>query len=88
LLRLAENLCRHPGGTLPNKLACPADYQSMCRLANRAEVTHERVLTPHYQRTRTRMEQTKGVVLVLHDTTELDYTGLDSIATLGPALST
>lgn len=25
LLRLAERLCRHPGGTLPNKLACPAD---------------------------------------------------------------
>jgi len=84
LLRLAENLCRHPGGTLPNKLACPADYQSMCRLANRAEVTHERVLAPHYQRTRTRMEQTTGVVLVLHDTTELDYSGLDSIADLGP----
>jgi len=84
VLRLAENLCRHPGGTLPDKLACPADYQSMCRVVNRPEVTHERVLTPHYQRTRQRMEQTPGVVLLLHDTTELDYSGLDSITELGP----
>src|SRR6202040_3497769 len=48
------------------------------------EVTHTRVLASHYQHTRLRMEQTPGVVLVLHDTTELDYSGLDSIATLGP----
>ena len=84
LLRLAENLCRHPGGTLPNKLACPADYQSMCRLVNRPEVTHERVVAYHGQRTLARMEQTPGVVLLLHDTTELDYSGLDAIADLGP----
>jgi hypothetical protein len=84
LLRLAQRLCRHPGGTLPTKLACPADYQSMCRVVNRPEVTHERVLAPHYQRTRQRMEQTPGVVLLLHDTTELDYSGLHSIAELGP----
>lgn len=84
VLRLAENLCRHPGGTLPNKLACPADYQSMCRLVNRPEVTHERVQAPHRQRTRQRMEQTPGVVLLLHDTTETDYSGLDASAGLGP----
>jgi hypothetical protein len=84
LLRLAEGLCRHPGGTLPNKLACPADYQSMCRLVNRPEVTHARVLAPHFQRTHQRMLATPGVVLVLHDTTELDYSGLDSITDLGP----
>lgn len=83
LLRLATNLCRHPGGTLPNKLACPADYQSMCRLVNRPEVTHERVVAYHGQRTRQRMEQTPSVVLLLHDTTELDYSGLDAIADLG-----
>jgi len=84
VLRLAERLCRHPGGTLPHKLACPADYQSMCRLVNRPETTHERVLTPHCQRTRAAIAQAPDVVLLLHDTTELDYSGLDSIATLGP----
>ena len=84
LLRLAENLCRHPGGTLPDKLSCPADYQSMCRLANRPETTHAAVLTPHCQRTRALIQQTPSAVLLLHDTTELDYSGLDAIATLGP----
>ena len=26
LLRVAEKICRHPGGTLPTKLADPNDY--------------------------------------------------------------
>ena len=28
LLRTAKRICRHPGGTLPDKLANPNDYQS------------------------------------------------------------
>jgi hypothetical protein len=83
LLRVAEKICRHPGGTLPNKLAHPADYKAMDALMNRPEVTHARVLASHRQRTLERMRAASGVVLLLHDTTELDYSGL-SIAELGP----
>src|SRR5260370_38023721 len=36
------------------------------------------------QRTLAHMRQATGLVLVLHDTTELDYSGLHSIADLGP----
>ena len=50
---------------------------------NRPEVTHAAVLQPHCQATREQMRQADGVVLVLHDTTELDYSGLKSIADLG-----
>jgi len=74
---------RHPGGTLPEKLHEPKDYKAMDRLVNRPEVTHAAVLEPHRQRTLERMRQATGVVLVLHDTTELDYSGLHSIADLG-----
>ncbi len=84
LLRAAEQICRHPGGTLPNKFGSPKDYHSMDRLMNRPEVTHARVLQPHLQRTRQQMEASTDVVLVLHDTTELDYSGLKSIQDLGP----
>jgi hypothetical protein len=84
LVRIANQIYRHPGGTLPAKLHEPKDYKAMDRLMNRPEVTHTAVLQPHFQHTRQQMHQTPGVVLVLHDTTELDYTGLRSITDLGP----
>lgn len=83
LLRVAEKICRHPGGTLPHKLANPADYKAMDALMNRPEVTHASVLASHWQRTRELMRAATGVVLLLSDTTELDYSGL-SIPELGP----
>jgi hypothetical protein len=83
LVRIADLIFRHPGGTLPVKLHAPRDYKAMDRLMNRDEVTHATVLETHRQRTLERMRQTKDVVLVLHDTTELDYTGLRSIPNLG-----
>jgi hypothetical protein len=83
LVRIADCIYRHPGGTLPAKFHTPKDYKAMDRLMNRAEVTHAAVLAPHYQRTLDLMYQTSGPVLILHDTTELDYSGLKSITDLG-----
>ena len=78
--RVAQQISRHPGGTLPDKLSNPADYAAMDRLMNRAETTHASVLQPHYQRTRAKMEAHAGVVLILHDTTVLDYSGRKTLA--------
>ena len=78
--RVAQQISRHPGGTLPDKLSNPADYAAMDRLMNRPETTHESVLKPHYQRTRAKMETHAGVVLILHDTTVLDYSGRKTLA--------
>ena len=83
LVKIADLIHLHPGGTLPHKLHAPKDYKAMDRLMNRAEVTHAAVLQPNCQRTLERMRQADGPVLVLHDTTELDYSGLHSIAELG-----
>ena len=38
--RIAEQISRHPGGTLPDKLSNPAAYAAMDRLMNRPETTH------------------------------------------------
>lgn len=86
LMKIATLIQRHPGGTLPDKFASPKDYKAMLRLANRPEVTHAAVLQPHQQRTVRQMQAVAGpVVLLLHDTTELDYSGLQSLAAdLGP----
>jgi hypothetical protein len=83
LLRVAELICRHPGGTLPTKLAHPADYDAMDRLMNRPETTHASVLAPHLTRTRACVAHRQRVTLILHDGTTLDYSGLKS-AQLGP----
>ena len=84
LVRVANALMRHPGGTLPDKLQSPADYKAMIRLANRPEVTHAAVLGPHIDRTFALLRQSDGPRLLIHDGTELDFSGLASIPTLGP----
>lgn len=83
LVKIADLIHRHPGGTLPAKLHEPKHYKAMDRLMNRPEVTHAKVLAGPCERTRQRMREATGVTLILHDTTELDYSGLHSITDLG-----
>jgi hypothetical protein len=83
LVKVANLIHRHPGGTLPKKLHSPKDYKAMDRLVNRPEVSHAAVLQPHRERTLAKMRQCTGPVLLLHDTTELDYSGLHAIGDLG-----
>lgn len=78
--KVATQISRHPGGTLPDKLGSPARYAAMDRLMNRPETTHASILTPHYRKTQAKMEACGGVVLILHDTTTLDYSGLTAAA--------
>src|SRR5436190_5766887 len=84
LVKIADLIHRHPGGTLPTKLHEPKDYKAMDRLMNRPEVTHAAVLQSHREHTLQQMRQRTGVVLVVHDTTEVDYSGLLSITDQGP----
>jgi hypothetical protein len=77
--RVATQISRHPGGTLPDKLGSPAAYAAMDRLMNRAETTHTAVLAPHYTKTLAKMALCDGVVVIVHDTTVLDYSGLRSL---------
>ena len=75
----AAEMAKHPGGTLPNKMNNPAELKAFYRLMNSDTVTHETVLQPHIDRTLDRMRAHDGLVLILHDTTELDYSGLKSL---------
>ena len=83
LVQAADAIVQHPGGTLPQKIHDPYPLDAIYRLANRTEVTHAAVLEPHRQRTLGAMRAADGPVLVLHDTTELDYTSLRSLTGLG-----
>ncbi len=83
LVELANRIANHPGGTLPDKVNSPASLKALYRLMDCKEVTHRSVLESPRQRTLEKMAVAEGTVLVIHDATELDYTGLRSIATLG-----
>jgi Transposase DNA-binding len=80
LVKTAALLMTNPAGTLPEKLPEWADLMGLYRLAAAPGVTHLAVTEPHRRRTVERMRQTPGVVLLVHDTTELDYTGHGAVA--------
>jgi len=88
LVLLVDQMCRHPGGTLPDKLNQPPDLRAFYRLMNRPEVTHEVLMGSHAAATRQRVGALgSGVVLQLHDATELDFTTkttlLDQLGQIG-----
>jgi Transposase DNA-binding/Transposase Tn5 dimerisation domain len=75
LVKAARTMLKHPGGTLPEKLGNGwSDLMGIYRLFNAKQVTHEAVFAPHRQRTIEAIAQHQGVVLLLHDSTELNYT--------------
>jgi hypothetical protein len=73
-------LRRHPGSTLPNKLASPPDLKALYRLLERPEVTHEALMAPLRAYTLKNIAACEGIVLLIHDATELDYTSRGSLA--------
>jgi hypothetical protein len=83
LILLADQLVQHPEGTLPDKLPDPAALKAAYRLMDADDVTHAAVLEPAYQRVRELMAESANPVLLIHDGTELDYTGLTALEGLG-----
>lgn len=71
---------RHPGGTLPDKLSTPSDLRAFYRLCDADDVTHEAIIAAAGQYALTRIGDSPGAVLIIHDATELDYTSLTSLA--------
>ena len=63
LVRSADPIVQHPGGTLPQKLHDPAALDAFYRLANRKEVTHAGRPRAPPPRTLDLMRQAEGPVL-------------------------
>ena len=82
--RIAGRLYRLPGGTPPAKPHQPQDDKARGRLMNRPELTPAAVRGPHGQHAPGPVRQPGPGVLILHDTTELDYAGLRAIPAPGP----
>lgn len=84
LVASAERMMTHPHGTLPHKLGDPAALDGFYRLMESPTVTHDRLIAAAGAHTLAAMQAHDGVVLIVHDTTVLDYSGLHSIDHLGP----
>jgi Transposase DNA-binding len=89
LVALVDTMCRHPGGTLPDKFNHPPDLRAFYNLMNRPEVTHAVLIESHTAETQRRIADLHAgqVVLHLHDATELDFTSkttlLDHLGQIG-----
>lgn len=79
LVRVADAIMRHPGGSLPEKMGSPTELEALYHLMKCSAVTHQKVLAPHIALTRQKIAECEGFVLALHDTTELDFTTRESL---------
>lgn len=80
LVESFDKMQRHPGGTLPDKLASPADLRAFYRLCDCEDVTHTAVIDAARQHTLKQIAACEGSVVIVHDATELDYTSRASLA--------
>src|SRR5712671_5302699 len=79
LVRLTDQLCKHPGGSLPDKLSSPKDLKALYRLCDRDEVTHAALVTAVRQAVLQDIERRDDTILILHDGTELDFSAVKSL---------
>lgn len=83
LVKLVDQMCQRPGGTLPQKFRSPADLQAFYRLMRSDDVTHEAILGAHRQTVLDEIAERETPVLVIHDSTEFDLTTHKSLNRLG-----
>ena len=74
LVKTADQILRHPAATLPTAMGNWSELNGLYRLVASPQVTHQAVLEPHRRQVLARMREQEGVVLLVHDTTELNYT--------------
>lgn len=78
--RVTQAALEHPAEPLPDKFHDPAGYAGCLRLLHHPAVTHEALLSCHQVAVLDRLEAHPGVVLFLHDTTDLDFSGHATLA--------
>ncbi len=82
-VRLAEAIAREPGVSLPKQVGSRKEVKATYRFLQSGQVSYEALIRPHVQHTRAQMAQLP-VVLLIQDTTELDYQAHRQTSGLGP----
>lgn len=85
LVHIAAHMAADPQGSLPRQVGGQwADLKAAYRLWRADGVSHEAISRPVWQQTRQQVEQEPGVVLLVHDDTEVDYGYRPATSGLGP----
>jgi hypothetical protein len=83
--RLAAQVAADPQGSLPRERGGDwAALKATYRLVRADGVSHEAISRSVWQQTRQQVEREPGVVLVVHDDTQVDYGYRPAISGLGP----
>lgn len=82
-VKLAEALAREPSGSLPKQLEARKEVQATYRFLQSGQVSYEALMRPHVEQTRAQCEQLP-IVLLVQDTTDLDYQAHPKTSGLGP----
>ena len=80
---MATAIAREPAASLPMQMASQADLHAAYRFLQTPDITYEQLLQPHVQQTREEARQTERVLLI-QDTTEVDYQQHPTTTGLGP----
>jgi hypothetical protein len=81
LVFLATQIATHPSGTFPEQTESWNDLRAAYNLFDRPEATFEAIATPHWELTKKTDEKR---LLIISDTTEIDYGPRRQIAGLSP----
>ncbi|GCE19825.1 IS4/Tn5 family transposase DNA-binding protein [Dictyobacter kobayashii] len=79
---LAFHLAQHPQASLPGVLS-PAGLEAAYRFVHSSHTSYEHLVAPHLQHTRQACHQ-QAQVLLIQDTTEMDYQAHPTTRGLGP----
>jgi hypothetical protein len=83
VVKIARRMAENPSASLPAQMQTWKDVIALYRLLDEADVTFEALMRPHFEQTRERIEA-RPVVLLVQDTTELDFTLHPKTTGLGP----
>lgn len=83
-VEMAQAMARRPGDGLCKQMGDWNGQRGAYRLLDNEAVSHEALSQPHWAATRQRAGELGGVVLMVQDITELDYSGHEATAGLGP----
>jgi hypothetical protein len=82
LVSSAAAIASHPRKSFPSVFDWNG-LRAFYHLCNQDQATHEAIQRPHWEATRRAMAQ-EPLVLVVHDTTEIDFTSHDALEGAGP----
>lgn len=81
-MKILQKLYGKPQSSIPQAMGSWAEAKAAYRFISNPKVTAEKILNPHQQSTRSRIQE-HPVVLAVQDTTELNYTAHKSTKGLG-----